>query len=153
MSERNIVAPTVALAGFLHETNAFAPTRADMPAFVQGGGYMPLARGASMQAQSKGINLGISGALEFGTQAGWEMIPVLFAGAIPSAHVTQDAFDKITAEIVAGIAAAGPLDGVFLDLHGAMMAEHEEDGEGALLERVRAVVGPDVPIAAALDLH
>ncbi len=144
---------TVALAGFVHETNTFAPTRADMAAFVQGGGYMPMVRGAAMHVQGKKINLGISGALDFAAEAGWSMVPVLFAGAIPSAHVTQEAYDSITDEIVAGIEAAGALDGVFLDLHGAMVAEHEDDGEGALLARVRAVVGPDVPIAASLDLH
>ncbi|MEW9920434.1 M81 family metallopeptidase [Marimonas sp. MJW-29] len=143
----------VALAGFLHETNAFAPTRADMAAFVQGGGYMPLSRGSEVLSRGRGINLGIGGAVDFGMQAGWSMEAVLWAGAIPSAHVTRDAYDAITEEIVAGIAAARDLDGVFIDLHGAMMAEHEDDGEGALLDRVRAVVGPDIPIVAALDLH
>ena len=51
----------VALAGFLHETNTFAPTKALMADFVQGGGYMPLARGQALVDQSKGINLGIGG--------------------------------------------------------------------------------------------
>ncbi len=143
----------VAFAGFLHETNAFAPTRANLEAFVQGGGYMPLARGEDVLTRGRGINLGIGGAVAFGESAGWSMRPVLWAGAIPSAHVTRDAYEIITDEIVAGISEALPLDGVFVDLHGAMMAEHEDDGEGALLERIRAVVGPDLPIAAALDLH
>lgn len=49
--------------------------------------------------------------------------------------------------------AARPLDGLLLDLHGAMVAEHIDDGEGELLARLRAVVGPSVPIAACLDLH
>ena len=143
----------VALAGFLHETNTFAPSKARMADFVQGGGYMPLVRRAAMIPQSKGINLGIGGAIEFGESAGWNMVPVLWAGAIPSAHVTRDAYESITGDIISGIAAAGELDGVFLDLHGAMVAEHEDDGEGAFLARVRALVGPDVRIAAALDLH
>ncbi|MDA0722503.1 MAG: M81 family metallopeptidase, partial [Proteobacteria bacterium] len=143
----------VALAGFLHETNTFAPSAADMAAFVQGGGYMPMARGAALMMAGRGINLGIGGAVEHGEAAGWDMVPILWCGAIPSAHVSRDAYETITAEIVAGIANAGVLDGVFLDLHGAMVAEHEDDGEGALLARVRAVVGPDVPIVAALDLH
>ena len=46
-----------------------------------------------------------------------------------------------------------PLDGVYLDLHGAMVTEHLDDGEGELLKRVRALVGPDVPVVASLDLH
>jgi microcystin degradation protein MlrC len=143
----------VALAGFLHETNTFAPTKAQMSDFVQGGGYMPFARGADLLQLSRDINLGIGGAVEQGESSGWEMVPVLWAGAIPSAHVCKEAYKSITDEIVAGISAALPLDGVFIDLHGAMVAEHEDDGEGALLQRVRAAVGPGVKIAAALDLH
>jgi microcystin degradation protein MlrC len=143
----------VALAGFLHETNTFAPSPADMASFMQGGGYMPMARGAALMTAGRGINLGIGGAVEFGEAAGWDMVPILWCGAIPSAHVTRAAYDAISTEIVDGIAQAGQLDGVFLDLHGAMVAEHEDDGEGALIARVRAVVGPDVPIVVALDLH
>lgn len=143
----------VAFAGFVHETNTFAPTAADMAAFEQGGGYMPLCRGQEILSRGRGINIGIGGATEFGEAARWDILPVLWAGAIPSAHVTQDAYERISDEIVAGIAAAGDLDGVFLDLHGAMVAAHLDDGEGELLDRVRQVVGPAVPIAAALDLH
>jgi microcystin degradation protein MlrC len=143
----------VAIAGFLHETNTFAPTKAQMADFAQGGGYMPLARGQALVEQSKDINLGISGALDFAELADWDMVPILWAGAIPSAHVSKDAYESITGDIILGIAEAGPLDGIFLDLHGAMVAEHVDDGEGQLLMRLREVVGPNVPIAAALDLH
>lgn len=143
----------VALAGFLHETNTFAPTKAVLADFIQGGGYMPMARGDDLITLSRGINLGIGGAVEFGESSGWEMVPVLWTGAIPSAHVARDAYEVISDEIISGIAAAGPLDGIFLDLHGAMVAEHEDDGEGRLLTRLRDLVGPNVPIAAALDLH
>ena len=114
--------PRVAFAGFLHETNTFAPTRAGMADFVQGGGYMPLSIGAALIEQSRGINLGISGAIEHAEQAGCDIVPLLWAGAIPSAHVTRDAYQDITDEILERLAEAGPLDGVFLDLHGAMVA-------------------------------
>ncbi|QBF32671.1 M81 family metallopeptidase [Thalassococcus sp. S3] len=143
----------VALAGFLHETNTFAPSKAQMSDFVHGGGYMPMARGAEIIAGGRDINLGIGGAIRFAESAGWDTVPVLWAGATPSAHVAQDAYESITSEIISGIWDAGPLDGVFLDLHGAMVAEEAEDGEGTLLTRLRDAIGPDVPIAAALDLH
>ena len=143
----------VALAGFLHETNTFAPTKARMEDFVQGGGYMPMARGEAVLTRGRDINLGIGGAVGFGESAGWEMVGVHWSGAIPSAHVSRNAYESITDEIISGIADVGPLDGVFLDLHGAMVAEHEDDGEGRLLMRLRDRIGPDVPIAAALDLH
>lgn len=143
----------VALAGFLHETNTFAPSKATLAHFEQGGGYLPLSRGHEILPRCRGVNLGISGALAHAGREGWEIVPTLWTGAIPSAHVTRDAYESIAGEIVAGIAAAGRLDGVFLDLHGAMVAEHLDDGEGELIARIRRVVGPDVPIAASLDLH
>jgi len=143
----------VALAGFLHETNTFAPTPADLAAFQQGGGYIPMSRGAEIAEAAQGVNLGISGALSVAGELGWDAMPLLWTGAIPSAHVTREAFEIIADEIIAGIAEAGMLDGVFLDLHGAMVAEHLDDGEGEIARRVRDVVGPGVPVVAALDLH
>ncbi|RAP43206.1 microcystin degradation protein MlrC [Rhodovulum viride] len=143
----------VALAGFLHETNTFAPTPADLAAFRQGGGYIPMSRGAGIAAVAQGVNLGISGALAVAGELGWDAAPILWTGAIPSAPVTREAFETIANEIVAGLAGAGTLDGVFLDLHGAMVAEHLDDGEAEIARRVRATVGPDVPVVAALDLH
>ncbi|PMR75738.1 M81 family metallopeptidase [Billgrantia endophytica] len=143
----------VALGGFLHETNTFGPSKAEYADFVQGGGYMPLARGPALLENCRGINLGISGAVDHGQEAGWDMAPLLWTGAIPSAHVTREAFERISGEIIERLREAGTLDGVFLDLHGAMVCEHLDDGEGELLSRVRDVVGPDVPIAASLDLH
>lgn len=143
----------VALAGFLHETNTFAPSKATYAQFEQGGGYLPLSRGAEILARCTGVNLGIAGSVAHGEKAGWDMVPILWTGAIPSAHVTRDAYERIAAEIVEGIAGAGRLDGVCLDLHGAMVAEHIDDGEGELIARVREVVGADVPIAVSLDLH
>lgn len=143
----------VAIGGFLHETNTFAPTRADIAAFEQGGGYIPMTRGAALPKRAAGVNLGVSGALDHAVRAGWEIAPLLWAGAIPSAHVTEQAYEYIVSELVKRLREAGPVDGLFIDLHGAMVAEHEPDGEGELLARLRAVVGPDVPIATSLDLH
>ncbi len=143
----------VAMAGFLHETNTFAPEPADMAAFKVGGGYVPMVTGPAMIDAFQEVNLGMTGALKVAGDSGWDVVPVLWAGAIPSAPVTQEAFDSILAEILDSLRAAGPLDGVFLDLHGAMVATHHDDGEGEIARQVRALVGPDVPIAAALDLH
>lgn len=124
-----------------------------MEAFRLGGGYIPMTRGGALTEVARNVNLGICGALEVAGELDWDIVPTLWAGAIPSAHVTRAAFEAISAEIVKSIAEAGPLDGVFLDLHGAMVAEHIDDGEGEIARRVRDVVGPGVPIVAALDLH
>lgn len=142
----------VAVAGFLHETNTFAANPANMAAFVQGGGYIPWSRGDEVLKNAVDINLGIAGALKFAKKAGWDVVPILWAGAIPSAPVTQDAYETIVSQIVEGLRDCGDLDGIFIDLHGAMVAEHIDDGEGELLERVRAV-RPHEPLAVALDLH
>ncbi|WP_176073877.1 M81 family metallopeptidase [Brucella intermedia] len=147
-----LVLKRVAVAGFLHETNTFASAPADMAAFVQGGGYIPLSRGEAVLQNARNVNLGIAGALDFAREAGWEVVPILWAGAIPSAPVTRDAYETIVSEIVEGLRDCGRLDGIFIDLHGAMVAAHVDDGEGELLERVRAV-RPTEPMAVALDLH
>lgn len=146
-------AKRVAFAGFIHETNTFAPTKASYEAFLKGSGHLPLCRGEEMIGMVKGANTGIEGALGHAREAGWVVVPILRASAVPSAHVTQDAFERIATEIVEGIVASLPLDGIYLDLHGAMVCEHVDDGEGELLARIRAAVGYDIPIAVSLDLH
>ena len=80
-------------------------------------------------------------------------MPTISCGASPSAHVTKDAFERIVTEMIDGIAGAGALDAVYLDLHGAMVTEHYDDGEGEILARVRKVIGKDLPLVVSLDLH
>jgi len=143
----------VALAGFQHETNTFGPSKATFAHFEHGGGYLPISRGEEIFERAVGINLGVSGVLAQGAEFGWTMVPIMWCGAIPSAHVEKDAYERIASEIIDRIRAAGPLDGIYLDLHGAMVCDHLDDGEGELISRVRSVVGPSVPIAVSLDLH
>lgn len=143
----------VAIAGFVHESNSFAPSPADMAAFIQGGGYLPLSRGEEIIQRAAGVNLPVAGMIEHARLAGWQLMPLIWAGAVPSAPVTAACYRDIADELMAGLRDLGPVDGVLLDLHGAMVAEGTPDGEGELLARVRAAVGPDVPVVAALDLH
>jgi microcystin degradation protein MlrC len=143
----------IAVGGFLHETNTFAPTKATYDDFVHGGGWPSMTHGAGVLKVMRRINAGLAGFVETAEAHGWELVPTVAAGATPSAHVTKDAFERIVTEIVDGIAAAGPIDGVYLDLHGAMVTEHLDDGEGEILARVRKAIGPDVPLVASLDLH
>jgi microcystin degradation protein MlrC len=143
----------VAIGGFLHETNTFAPTKADYDAFMHGGGRASIADAASVLAMMRDINAGQAGFIAVAEANGWDIVPTIACAASPSAHVTKDAFERITGVMVDRIKAAGPLDGVYLDLHGAMVAEHLDDGEGEILARVREVIGPGVPLVASLDLH
>src|ERR1700730_18096690 len=143
----------IAVGAFLHETNTFAPTKATYGDFVHGGGWPSMAHGADVLKTMHSINVGLSGFVEAAETNRWELVPTISCGASPSAHVTEDAYERIVKVIVDGIKAAGPLDAVYPDLHGAMVAEHLDDGEGEILARVRQVIGKDLPLVASLDLH
>ena len=143
----------IAVGGFLHETNTFAPTKATYDDFVHGGGWPAMATGADVLKTMRNINVGLAGFVEAAEAEGWEMVPTISCGASPSAHVTQDAYERIVKVMVDGIEAAGPIDAVYLDLHGAMVTEHLDDGEGEILARVRQAIGKDLPLVVSLDLH
>jgi microcystin degradation protein MlrC len=86
----------------------------------------------------------------------WELVPLLWCEAPPSGTVEQATFERIAGrltEMLAEALVAGPLDAVYLDLHGAMVTDDHVDGEAELLRRVREVVGPELPVAVSLDLH
>ena len=143
----------IAVAGMQHETNTFAPTKAGLEDFAHGGGWPGLCRGADIRESVNGANIPITGAIAALTEAGHDLLPLVWGAASPSAHVTRQAFETIVGDMTARLAAAQPVDGVYLDLHGAMVTEDQDDGEGELLSRLRRVVGPRVPIVASLDLH
>lgn len=145
--------PRIAVGGFLHETNTFAPSPATYDDFLRGGGAPPLTEGEAIFAAVADSNIGLCGFVNAPEAQSWKLIPTLWTTTSPSAQVTEDAFERITARLLAGIREAMPLDGVYLDLHGAMVAEHVDDGEGELIRRVRALVGDTVPIVVTLDLH
>jgi microcystin degradation protein MlrC len=143
----------IAVGGFLHETNTFAPTKATYGDFVHGGGWPAMAQGADVLRVMRNINVGLAGFIEAAEAQDWEMVPTISCGASPCAHVTRDAFERVVKVMIDGIKTAGPLDAVYLDLHGAMVTEHLDDGEGEILERVRKVIGKDLPLVVSLDLH
>ena len=143
----------IAIGGFQHETNTFAPTKATFEDFARPGGWPGLTRGAAIFPAMDGANLPIAGFIDAARALGHELLPLSWAQATPSAHVTDDAFERIVGQIVDDLAALGGVDGVYLDLHGAMVSESHEDGEGEVLRRVRAAVGDETPIVASLDLH
>ena len=143
----------IAVGGFLHETNTFAPTKASYADFVHGGGWPAMTQGADVLKTMRNINVGLAGFVEQAEARGWELVPTIFGAASPSAHVTEDAYERIARMMVDGIKNAGPVDAVYLDLHGAMVTEHLDDGEGEILRRVRQVIGNDLPLVVSLDLH
>ena len=85
----------IAVAGWQHETNTFAPVKADFSAFEQAGGWPGLSRGREMFDAVEGVHLPITGAMEILDRHGHELVPLLWCAATPSAHVTEDAFERI----------------------------------------------------------
>lgn len=145
----------VLVAGFQHETNTFAPSLADWAAFEWGGDFPSYSRGDAMVERFTGVNMPISGFISAAVERGWAVLPSVWGGAVPSSYVTTDAFERIADDICTDVRTAlhSGLDAVYLDLHGAAVAQHVDDAEGELLARVRALVGEGVPIVASLDLH
>lgn len=145
--------PRIAIAGFQHETNCFGVTKAGLADFEMADSWPELLRGDRVIRETRGMNLPIAGFAAAAETAGFEVVPILWCAAEPSAHVTDEAFEAITGMILDGLQGAGQVDGVFLDLHGAMVTESFADGEGEILSRVRELIGEDVPLVASLDLH
>jgi microcystin degradation protein MlrC len=143
----------IAIGGFQHETNTFAPSKADYAAFEDGGGWPGVRYGAALFAAVQGANIPAEGAIQALRAMGHTLVGTAWGAASPSAHVTDDAFERVMSEMILNLKESLPLDGVYLDLHGAMVTESHDDGEGEILRRVREVVGPRVPVVASLDLH
>jgi microcystin degradation protein MlrC len=145
--------PRFAIGGFQHETNTFAPVKANLRDFEMADGWPGLTRGDAMLTAFDGINLPIAGFVAEARRRGHELLPTLWCSASPSAEVETGAFEAIVAELLERIGKLGKIDGIYLDLHGAMVTEDHQDGEGELLERVRRQVGDTLPIVVSLDLH
>ncbi|MDE1172109.1 MAG: M81 family metallopeptidase [Parvibaculaceae bacterium] len=143
----------IAVGGFQHETNTFAPVKAALADFEAPDAWPGLVQGGEVPEAVKGINVPVAGFIEEARGRGHEIAPLVWCSATPSAHVTRDAFETVSAMMLDRLRAAGNVDAVYLDLHGAMVCEHLDDGEGELLARVRAVVGKDIPVVASLDFH
>ena len=139
---------TVLTAEFAHESNTFSIRPTDMTSF-RARLYL---HGDAAVAERDAANTDIAGFMDVARAQGWQTRHALSAAASPAGPVTRTAFDEIAGCIIA-TAKAGPLDGILLGLHGAMVIDDHPDGEGLLLERLRAVVGADLPIAITLDPH
>lgn len=139
----------IALAEFKQETNTFVPFTTTLQTFEE----QYLHRGDEMLAAFGKARLEIPGALDAIREAGGEAVPLLATMAMASGTVERKSFDILMGEIEARLKAAGPVDGVFLALHGAMIIEDEPDAESEIVRRVRECLKPGTPITVSLDLH
>ncbi len=141
----------VLTAEFAHETNTFSRLPTDYGKFMARSFCLVGDEAIAARGQA---NTELAGFLDAAGAHDWRVIHVLSASANPGGPVTRDAFERLAGPIVdAAREHRGELSGILLGLHGAMVTEFCEDGEGELLARLRAVVGSEMPIAITLDLH
>ncbi len=145
----------VIVGGISHETSTFTPVATTLQSYHE----RFLLRGNKILDVLRGTNTPIGGFIDGAAKHGFELIPTFFAEAHTSAPTPRPLFDSFVNELLAGIEAAGSVDGVLLELHGSMCAgdldgpDAVPDAEGHILTEIRRIVGPEVPILAELDIH
>jgi microcystin degradation protein MlrC len=147
--DRGRTVARVLTARFMHETNTFSRVKTDMALIRRRDFHLD----NEIPQAFRGTRSALGATFEAADKYGWSLIHPVSANPNPSGIVTDDAFETIIGLILEAVAAKGPIDGVLLHLHGAMVTEAYEDAEGELLARLRQRLGPQVPIVATLDLH
>jgi microcystin degradation protein MlrC len=137
------------IAMFSHETNTFSTIATERRQFEA----RELRYGGEIVERFRGTGTCLGGMIDAAAARGITLVPSVAAAASPAGRVAKDVYEHVTARLLADLRAAGQVDGVLLDLHGAMVPEGLDDGEGDILAAVRAAVGPAVPIAVTLDFH
>jgi microcystin degradation protein MlrC len=139
----------ILLAMFAHETNTFST----MPTGRRDFERCDLRYGGEVIERFANTNTCVGGMIDAAAAHGVALVPSIAAAAVPAGRVARDVFDHVLARLTADLRAAGPIDALLLDLHGAMVTDAHDDGEGALLAAVREIVGATLPIAVTLDFH
>jgi microcystin degradation protein MlrC len=136
----------IAIVGLYHETNTFALERNDkLDADVQ------LGHELIEQAHPRNFT---SGFVEVGRELGFDLEPVAHVRFVHGGLIERHVYEHYRDTIVGRLREAGPVDGVYFCLHGAMAAEDPyTDAEGELIAACREVTGPDVPFVATYDFH
>ncbi len=150
--------PRVAYARIAQESNAFSPVLTELTDFerthyIAGDELAARVARGGFEAPGFVANAELSGFVRAMDRGGVQSVPLFSAWAIPGGPLSRTCFALLRDRLVAGLKAGGPWDAVMLSLHGAMIARGSEDPEADLIDAVRGVVGPDVPVAVTLDLH
>ena len=109
--------------------------------------------GVDAATRSASSNTEIAGALAALASSAVQPVPIIRAWAMSGGPLERDAFAELRDSFREALRLAGPLDGLVLSLHGALVAVGEPDADASLLEDARDALGPDVPISVSLDLH
>jgi len=139
----------VAVASLMQETNTFSPIPTTLDLFRS---YYVL-RGAELHTGYEGARVEVPAVMAVLREEGIEPVPLIAAYAAAAGPVTRETFDALVGEMEERLRAAGPVDGLILALHGALVAEDAPDGDGEIIARMRAILPEGVPIGVSLDLH
>lgn len=131
-----------------HETNTFSPLPTGRPQFEA----RDLRYGGELLEAYRGTGTCLGGMIEAAERHGVTLLPSVAAAAAPGGRVSKELYAEVKQRLLTDLRAAGPLDGVLLDLHGAMVVDGLDDGEGDLLAAVRATIAAR-PLAVTLDFH
>ncbi len=143
----------IAIGGFFHESNTFCRPYTTLADYER----TRLYAGEEMTEPLRGTDTEIGGFLRGADELGFEAVPTYYAWAWPAGPLTQDCFRTILDRLKTAMESAAhgeqPVDGVLLQLHGAMVAEGDDDPDGTILAEVRSVLPPGVPLVATFDFH
>ncbi len=145
----------IAIAGFMHETNTFSPVPTTFESFSHVSEPLSgiLFEKEIREFIEKPLNSAFCGFYQQATALGHDVVPLIKIGeAEPSGQLSEELFNHLLGLVLEELAARGPFDGVFLDLHGSLTYYDCQDGEEEILRRVRQLVG-DIPIVNSLDMH
>ena len=138
----------IAIGGFMHESNTFAPLPAGRERFLEGS----LTYGPALVSTWREAHHEVGGFIAGAEEYGFELVPTAMALATPSGPVTDEFFEHMADALVTDCRLA-QADGVLIALHGAMVTPRHPDADAEVLRRLRSALGPKVPIAASLDFH
>ena len=137
------------ITGIWHETNTFAATQTGLDDFHA----YQYAEGDEIFAAFADTNTEIGGAMNAAIELDLNLVPGLFAGAVPSGLITAAAFNTLVERTLELLMGAGDVDGVLVHLHGAAVADGVPEADAAILAAIRQQLPPDIPIVATFDLH
>lgn len=144
----------IAIGGVLHETSTCVDTPTTMHDFEHDRGII---RGTDMLERFRGTNVCSGGFIDVLEEEGVEIVPLLRASAFPAGLIDADDYAALKHELLERLTEAeqsgGPVDGVLLDLHGAMVVDGIEDGDGDMTIAFRKAIGSERPLIVTYDLH
>ena len=139
----------IGVAGFVHESNCFLQVPTTLQMYEESG----IAYGDEVVKVWGDAHHEIGGYVEGAGRFGFDIVPLMAANTVPAGPLTEDAYETLVGQMLERIRSAKDLDGLLLNLHGAMVAEHHPDADGETLARVRDLVGKEFPVVTTLDIH